>query len=142
MIETLESKWKLIISLGGSAMTFLFGAWDVPLQILCVAVGLDYFSGMLKAFYLGEVSSKVGYKGIIKKVGIFFVVVVSQMADMLLGLVVFRSAVCLFFAANELISVLENVTLLDVPVPAFLKDRLLQVKDSSNPEDDTLKEVE
>lgn len=141
MTEILEGKWKLIISLGGSAMTFLFGAWDVPLQILCVAVGLDYLSGMLKAFYLGEVSSKVGYKGIIKKVGIFFVVVVSQMADTLLGLVVFRSAVCLFFAANELISVLENVTLLGVPIPDFLKDRLLQVKDNS-PENIISKEVE
>ena len=67
MTEILEGKWKLIITLGGSAMTFLFGAWDVPLQILCVAVGLDYCSGMLKAFYLEEVSSKVGYKGIIKR---------------------------------------------------------------------------
>lgn len=124
----LNEKWTAIFAVGGSAMTFLFGAFDLPLQILCVAVALDYFSGMLRAFYLGEVSSKIGYKGLVKKVGIFFVVIVSQMADMLLGLMVFRSAICLFFSANEMISVLENVGNMGIPIPKFLTDKLSQVK--------------
>ena len=128
----LEGKWTAIFAVGGSAMTFLFGAFDLPLQILCVAVVLDYFSGMLKAFYLGEVSSKVGYKGLVKKVGIFFVVIVAQIADMLLGLIIFRSAICLFFSANEMISVLENVGNMGIPIPKFLTDRLTQVKTDNN----------
>lgn len=128
----LEGKWTAIFAVGGSVMTFLFGAFDLPLQILCVAVVLDYFSGMLKAFYLGEVSSKVGYKGLVKKVGIFFVVIVAQMADMLLGLIIFRSAICLFFSANEMISVLENVSNMGIPIPKFLKDRLVQVQSDNN----------
>lgn len=132
MLEFLEGKWTAIFAVGGSFMTFLFGAFDLPLQILCVAVVLDYFSGMLKAFYLGEVSSKVGYKGLVKKVGIFFVVIVSQMADLLLGLVIFRSAICLFFSANEMISVLENVGNMGIPIPKFLKDRLAQVQSDND----------
>lgn len=128
----IEGKWTAIFAVGGSIMTFLFGAFDLPLQILCVAVALDYFSGMLKAFYLGEVSSKVGYKGLIKKVGIFFVVIVAQMADMLLGLIIFRSAICLFFSANEMISVLENVSNMGIPIPKFLKDRLVQVQSDND----------
>lgn len=131
MLE-LEGKWTTIFAVGGSVMTFLFGAFDIPLQILCVAVVLDYFSGMLKAFYLGEVSSKVGYKGLVKKVGIFFVVIVAQMADMLLGLIIFRSAICLFFSANEMISVLENVSNMGIPIPKFLKDRLVQVQSDND----------
>lgn len=128
----LDGKWTAIFAVGGSAMTFLFGAFDLPLQILCVAVVLDYFSGMLRAFYLGEVSSKVGYKGLVKKVGIFFVVIVAQMADMLLGMIIFRSAICLFFSANEMISVLENVGNMGIPIPKFLTDRLTQVKTDNN----------
>lgn len=132
MLEFLEGKWTAVFAVGGSLMTFLFGAFDLPLQILCVAVGLDYFSGMLKAFYLGEISSKVGYKGLIKKVGIFFVVIVAQMADLLLGMFIFRSAICLFFSANEMISVLENVGNMGIPIPKFLKDRLAQVQSEND----------
>lgn len=128
----LEGKWAALFSVGGSVMTFLFGVFDIPLQILCVAVILDYFSGMIKAFYLGEVSSKVGYRGLVKKVGIFFVVIVAQMADMLLGILVFRSAICLFFSANEMISVLENVANMGIPIPKFLRDRLAQVQIDNN----------
>lgn len=132
MLEFLEGKWTAVFAVGGSLMTFLFGAFDLPLQILCVAVGLDYFSGMLKAFYLGEISSRVGYRGLIKKVGIFFVVIVAQMADLLLGMFVFRSAICLFFSANEMISVLENVGNMGIPIPKFLKDRLAQVQSEND----------
>lgn len=134
MLE-LNDKWTAIFAVGGSAMTFLFGVFDLPLQILCVAVVLDYFSGMLKAFYLGEVSSKTGYKGLVKKVGIFFVVIVAQMADMLLGLIVFRSAICLFFSANEMISVLENVSNMGIPIPNVLKDKLAQVQSNNDNKD-------
>lgn len=139
MIEYLSDKWRIVFAIGGSFMTFLFGAWDVPLQILCVAVILDYLSGMLKAIYLGEVSSKVGYRGLVKKVGIFFVVVIAQMTDLLLGLLVFRSAICLFFSANEMISVLENVSMMGIPIPEVLKEKLAQVQtdsDSDNDEDE------
>ena len=132
----LDGKWTAIFAIGGSVMTFLFGAFDLPLQILCVAVLLDYLSGMLKALYLGEVSSKVGYRGLVKKAGIFFVVIVSQMADMLLGMAIFRSAICLFFSANEMISVLENVGNMGIPIPKFLKDKLAQVQSDNDKKDD------
>ena len=113
----------------GAIGGFLFGNWDLPLQILLTAMVLDYISGMLKAFYLGEVSSKKGYKGLIKKVGILFTIVVANLTDIILGLTVFRSAICMFFCMNELVSVLENVALIGVPIPEFLTNKLIQTKD-------------
>lgn len=110
---------------------FLFGRWDLPLKILLTAIVLDYVSGMLKAFYLGEVSSRKGYKGLIKKVGILFTIVVANLTDLILGLTIFRSAICMFFCMNELISVLENIAALGIPIPDILKDRLIQTKDSN-----------
>ena len=110
---------------------FLFGKWDLPLQILLTAMVLDYISGMLKAVYLGEVSARVGYKGLIKKVGILFTIVVANLTDVVLGLTIFRSAICMFFCMNELISVLENVSLLGVPIPEFLTTKLVQTQNIS-----------
>ena len=131
-----NSKLRYIGTVAGGIGGFLFGAWDLPLKILLTAMVLDYISGMLKAFYLGEVSSKVGYKGLIKKVGILFTIVVANLTDLILGLTIFRSAICMFFCMNELVSVLENVTLLGVPIPEFLVNKLIQAKDISVKKED------
>ena len=118
-------------AIAGGIGGFLLGQWDLPLKVLFTAMVLDYISGMLKAFYLGEVSSRVGYKGLIKKVGILFTIVVANLTDLILGLTIFRSAICVFFCMNELVSVLENVSLIGVPIPDILTNKLIQTKDMS-----------
>ena len=130
-MQGFELRIHYIGAIIGGVAGFLFGRWDLPLQILLTAMVLDYISGMLKAFYLGEVSSRVGYKGLIKKVGILFTIVVANLTDVVLGLTIFRSAICMFFCMNELISVLENVSLLGVPIPEFLTTKLIQTQNVS-----------
>ena len=130
-LEIFGIRMHYIAAIVGGVTGFLFGAWDLPLQILLTAIVLDYVSGMLKAFYLGEVSSRVGYKGLIKKVGILFTIVVANLTDLILGLHIFRSAICMFFCMNELISVLENISALGIPIPDILKDKLIQTKGNS-----------
>ena len=130
-MEIFGIRMHYIAAIVGGVTGFLFGKWDLPLQILLTSMVLDYVSGMLKAFYLGEVSSRKGYKGLIKKVGILFTIVVANLTDLILGLTIFRSAICMFFCMNELISVLENVSLLGVPIPEFLTNKLIQTQNVS-----------
>lgn len=130
-MQGFELKFQHIGAIVGGISGFLFGKWDLPLKILLTAMTLDYVSGMLKAFYLGEVSSKAGYKGLIKKVGILFTIVVANLTDLILGLTIFRSAICMFFCMNEFVSVLENISAIGVPIPDILKDKLIQTKYSS-----------
>lgn len=130
MLEFMNGKWTAFISVGGSVMAFFLGAWNLPLKILLGAILLDYLCGTMKAFYFGEVSSKVGYKGLIKKVGILFMVMVGQLVDMITGLGVIRNAVCLAYAVNELYSISENVGAIGIYVPPFIKDNLAQLKKS------------
>ena len=130
-MEGFELKASHIGVLLGGLGGFLFGDWDLPLKILLTSMVLDYVSGMLKAFYLGEVSSRVGYKGLIKKVGILFTIVVANLTDIVLGLTIFRSAICMFFCMNEFISVLENISAVGVPIPDILKDKLIQTKQNN-----------
>lgn len=128
MYNFIDGKWTAIFSIGGSVMAFFLGVWNLPLQILMGAILADYVCGTMKAFYLGEVSSRVGYKGLIKKVGILFMVVVGQFADMILGLNILRNAICLAYAVNELWSICENVSAMGVYIPPFIKDKLVQIK--------------
>lgn len=130
-MQDLEINLRHVSAIVGGLFGFLFGSWDLPLKILLTSMILDYISGMLKAFYLGNVSSRVGYKGIIKKVGILFTIVVANLTDIIFGVTIFRAAICMFFCMNELLSVLENVSALGVPIPEVLSDKLIQTKSNT-----------
>lgn len=110
-----------------------------PLAVLLFAMILDYLTGMAKAWTRGELSSKRGMQGILKKVGYLVVVCAAGVIDWLLmyGLksagidaqlpFLFAAVVTVWLIINELISILENVAALGVPVPGFvlkLLDRL------------------
>ena len=138
-LQGFEFKLSYLSAIAGGIGGFLFGSWDLPLKILLTSMALDYISGMLKAFYLGEVSSRVGYKGLIKKVGILFTIVIANLTDLILGLTVFRSAICMFFCMNEFVSVLENISAVGVPIPDILKDKLIQTKQNSMTDKDGAK---
>ena len=124
----------MIISTIGSVATFMIGAWDLPFKILFCAVVIDYLSGTLKAWYLGKknpkkgINSKVGFIGLLKKISIFFIIAVAQLTDTILGMEIIRNAICIAYAINEMYSVCENVAMMDMYVPAFIKDRLAQIQ--------------
>lgn len=112
-----------------SALLWLFGCFDITLQVLFVMIVLDYITGILVGYKKGTLSSKKGKEGILKKFGIICCVIVSALADKILGSnMVLRTAIILCFIGNEGISVLENATKLGVPIPTKLKDALLQLK--------------
>lgn len=112
-----------------SFLMWLLGGFDVALQVLFVMIVLDYLSGVLVGYKKGELSSKKGKEGIIKKIGILMCVIVAVLADKVMGTDnLLRTAIIICFVGNEGISVLENATNLGVPIPAKLTDALLQLK--------------
>ena len=56
----------------------------VPVLVLLVVMVLDYITGMTKAWNAGELSSRVGLRGILKKVGYLVIVAVAAVVDWLL----------------------------------------------------------
>ena len=61
-----------------SICTFLFGAPDVWLMTLLAFIAIDYVSGVIAAYIHRELSSRVGFIGILKKTMYFFVVAVAH----------------------------------------------------------------
>ncbi len=116
---------------GGIAavLTFLYGGFDVILGVLMAMVILDYVSGVLGAIYTGTLSSSVGYKGIIKKIGILLVVAVAHIIGQAVGFPEIRSLVIGFYIVNEGISFIENWASVGLPIPQQLKDALEKFKD-------------
>lgn len=104
--------------------TFL-GNFDNFLEVLLVLIVIDYVSAILSAIHNKKISSSIGYKGIIKKFGIIFFVSLSQQID---KLNIYednniRYLVLSFFIINEILSILENLKSLNLPIPDVFKDK-------------------
>ena len=127
-----NSVLKLTLATIGGGLTAYFGMIAVPIAVLAAAMLIDYASGMTKAWLAGELSSRVGLRGIVKKVGSLAVICVAAIVDWLMisglqrvGITLkldycFGLIVTIWFIINECISILENLAAIGVPLPGFL----------------------
>ena len=130
-MDNVLNQLKIFVAVLGVLFTWLFGAWDTPLIVLIIFMVIDYLTGLTKGYVNKDLSSNIGLKGIARKCVIFAILIVAVMLDRLLntGNWVFRSLVCYFYIANEGISILENASELGAPVPAKLKNALIQLRE-------------
>lgn len=132
----MEKYFKSIIAVIGTGVTYAFGTWDTALTVLITFMVLDYLTGLMCGMYNKELSSSVGFKGLIKKCLILIVLIVAVLLDRLIneGTWVFRTLVAYFYIANEGISILENAARLGLPLPEKLIDVLSQLKEGNRKE--------
>ena len=124
----------------GSFAANALGGWDASLQVLVALMVADYLTGVLVAAVWqrsnksasGALDSKAGFKGILKKCMILLLVWIGVLLDNATGVIYIRMAVVLFFVGNEGISLLENLGLMGVPFPAFLRRALEALRDQGD----------
>lgn len=117
----------------GGVFVYLFGGWDVFIIALLLLMVIDYFTGILKAIYKKELSSKTGWHGIIKKVLTLGVVCVAVICEKI-GIPAIREMTIIFFAVNEGLSILENASETGLNIPPKIKEILLQLRDTKGSE--------
>lgn len=124
----------------GTFVAHALGGWDAAMQVLVALMALDYLTGILVAAVwqrsnkssTGALDSKAGFKGLCKKGMILLLVWLGVLLDNAFGTTYVRTAVILFFIGNEGISFLENLGLMGVPFPAFLKKALEALRDQGD----------
>jgi toxin secretion/phage lysis holin len=135
-----EKTWHSVIALAIGGISAYMRLIFIPLVVLAAVMVIDYMSGMLKAWGNDELSSKVGLKGIVKKLCYLMLVCVAGVVDWLLwsglrqvGITLdfgfcFGLIVVIWLIINELISILENLEALKVPMPSFLRSLVGHLK--------------
>lgn len=125
--ELIRVMWMGICVLFG----YLFGDFDGLLGGLITFVIIDYITGITAAIINKELSSKIGFSGILRKIVIFAIVAVAKILSYnILGVgLLIRDAVIGFYLFNEGISILENVKHMGVKVPDDIMSALSSVKD-------------
>ena len=109
-------------------MAWFFGGLDGFIKVLLAFSVVDYFSGIAVAFVQRNISSKIGFNGILRKSVMFSLVGIANLVDhtFLGSSDAVRTVVVLFYIGNEGVSIMENAYKLGVPFPDALKNRFLQ----------------
>jgi len=110
--------------LGGIA-AWAFGGWDSAMACLVTCMAADYISGCLVALIFhkspktatGAYLSTCGWRGLCRKCLMLLFVLAAVRMDALLGTDYLRSAVCIGFSSNELLSITDNLGLAGIPLP-------------------------
>ncbi len=132
---------KVMVTAVVSALMGWLGILAVPVFLLVGCNVADYITGLLAAPYRTEqVSSYKGIRGIIKKVCMWLLVLVGAWMDILINYAVecagisitlpfmVATVVAVWLVVNEIISILENIIDIGVPLPPFLLPIVKHIK--------------
>ena len=129
-------KVKQVISLVIGALTTgllkVIGEPTQDLKILLLLMVIDLIVGFTVSAVWhkssktksGKVSSKVMFKGIVKKILTLVLVVVAYQIDILLGYDVIRHIAIIAFIVQEIISIIENITITGIKAPGIITKAL------------------
>lgn len=140
-------KLKAFFIAVGSLLSSLLGVLYIPVLLMVGCNVIDYITGLFASASREErISSARGLHGIIKKVCMWLLVVVGAIIDALLAYTsgilgwsnpfqfLVACVVCVWIICNELISILENIEDIGVPMPAFLKKIVRYIKKKTESE--------
>lgn len=143
-----ENTFNAIIGLIGGTIATLFGGWDSSLTTLVIFMAIDYITGLIVAGVFnksektenGALESRAGFKGLCRKGVMLLIVLVACRLDMTLGSDFVRDCVIIAFIANETISIIENASLMGIPMPKVLVNAIellkAKAKEEEQPKDD------
>ena len=129
-------KVKQVISLVIGALTTgllkVIGEPTQDLKILLLLMVIDLIVGFTVSAVWhkssktksGKVSSKVMFKGIVKKILTLVLVVVAYQIGILLGYDVIRHVVIIAFIVQEIISIIENIAITGIKSPEIITKAL------------------
>lgn len=135
---------KAVITAVLSFLSGLLGVLYIPVGLLVACNLIDYITGLMAVPSRAEkVSSYKSMRGILKKICMWLLVIVGAILDQLIkcsaqtiGLempftFLVACIVAIWLVCNELISILENISDIGVPMPAFLRKIVIYIKDQT-----------
>lgn len=136
-MEKTKAIWYVVLA----GLMGRMGILAIPVLLLVVCNIIDYGTGICAAKCRNEkISSYRGVKGIYKKVGMWILVVIGGLLDVLINYsmqyagidfqipFIVATLVSVWLVLNEMISILENLVDIGVELPPFLMPIIKQMK--------------
>lgn len=130
-MEKIFNTFSVVFGFVGGFVIKWLGGWDALLITIISLAILDYATGVIKGIYKKQLSSEIGYKGLLKKIVMFVVIAVAFIIQRLIGnSIPLREVVIMFYVCNEALSIMENAAEF-IPIPESLKNTLLQLREKN-----------
>lgn len=146
---------KIMIIAIGSALSSLLGVLAFPCALMITSNLVDYATGLIASkFRNQDINSYRSIRGIFKKIAMWLLVVVGAIVDEVIkystaqiGLDIkisflIASIVSVWITCNEVISILENIQDIGVPIPGFLKPLVKNIRSQVEHQTDILENDE
>ena len=127
---------EILAAAGGAVLSFFCGLPPI-IWVLLAVMTIDYITGLVCGLMgkspkteHGGLSSGTAFMGLMKKMLIILVVLLSALLDRAVAMgagiefAAVSGATCLWFIASEGMSILENAAAMGVPIPAVLLQAL------------------
>ena len=144
----MKETFCMVAGVVGGFIATLLGGWDSALATLVIFMGIDFVTGIVTAAMgkskhseSGTLNSKAGWVGLAKKFCILLMVVVAVRMDIMIGTTYIRDATCIGFCVNELLSIIENTSLMGIPYPPAIKKAIEVLQKRAQHIDDDIQEM-
>ena len=121
---------NILFSGEGGFIYWFFGGIDMLAYVLFVVIVVEYISLIMRGVLYNELRCLAGVRKIFQKILIFLLVGVGNIIDTHIfgnDTPILKTAITIFYIANQGISLLENATIIGLPVPKMLKDILVKL---------------
>lgn len=109
------------------------GILDSPYyNILIVLIILDFILGTFRSILIKNLNSSIGLKGLIKHTTVIVIVTIICAMFRVSNNIELSVAFIMFYIWEYVLSVIENLSLLNVPFPDWLIDRLADLERKVN----------
>lgn len=113
--------------------TFIYAGDMKLLYFLMILMLMDILSGVGKAIKNGELRSRKSLFGFARKIFIFFIIILANIIDQILGLSGGLVVLILFsYIANEGLSIVENCAQMNILVPKEVAEKLSVIKSTKS----------
>ena len=126
---------KSVTAVVGAGVAAYCGQLAAPVLVLLCMMVIDYVTSMVKAYMTAQLSSRIGIKGILKKLCYMAMVAVGAGIDLHIELFC-GLLVAIWLIINELISVMENLAAIGVPGFPRLSKLLERLKNTVSEEEE------
>lgn len=93
----------------------------------CLLMAVDFITGILCAIYhksskttSGGLNSSVGFRGLVKKIGMVMAVIFGAQLDRMTGAGICRDIIVAALSFNEGVSILENIGAMGIKMPPVI----------------------
>lgn len=118
---------------GIAMLNFLEQTMKNPLlTVLLITIMFDIATGVLKAFVNNNLNSTINKNGLSKHTGVMLLVILVIVIFKPLEMESLINTILSFYIFSYILSIMENLILIGVPVPEWLKDKFMFLRSEND----------